>query len=295
MALVRCPTHGIPYNDENPRGCPACVQDTTGRKSQAAMMRELAEASLPVDDNLEAALRGPTLRERLGDLLDDLPDGSKWLSRGGPFVIVGLIITLIVLSGPTFVEQPDPPVFGGTPRPLEVFISNPITQVFAALGEQAPQPHPTTAGVLLYRYGNNLIITVINGFVYSIDLGLANRSWNGLRVGMTLTEAEGQMAKLGVPRPGGEAPAPPQIRDGRQVYASPESRPIRTLTSEVRARGSSCYDVQVELRPKQTGLLIDGDERFSVVGDENARLDYVVTKILAIDRSRRGPDGDAVC
>ena len=44
MPVVRCPVHDVPYNDENPRGCPACWQDKVG-KDPAGLMKELARAS----------------------------------------------------------------------------------------------------------------------------------------------------------------------------------------------------------------------------------------------------------
>src|SRR5262249_58433835 len=43
MALVRCPIHKIPYNDENPRGCPACALEKEGG-GEAQVMQELARA-----------------------------------------------------------------------------------------------------------------------------------------------------------------------------------------------------------------------------------------------------------
>src|SRR3990172_5198930 len=44
MALIRCPKHGVPFNDDNPRGCPACALEKEGGE-QAQVMRELARAS----------------------------------------------------------------------------------------------------------------------------------------------------------------------------------------------------------------------------------------------------------
>ncbi len=44
MALVRCPKHHIPYNPDNPRGCPACAREKEGSDS-ASVMQELARAS----------------------------------------------------------------------------------------------------------------------------------------------------------------------------------------------------------------------------------------------------------
>ena len=48
MALVRCEKHSIPYNDSNPRGCPACAREEKG-DDQATMMAELARASRRVE------------------------------------------------------------------------------------------------------------------------------------------------------------------------------------------------------------------------------------------------------
>jgi len=44
MALVRCSKHHIPYNPDNPRGCPACAREKEGSDS-ASVMQELARAS----------------------------------------------------------------------------------------------------------------------------------------------------------------------------------------------------------------------------------------------------------
>ncbi|HEY2824879.1 MAG TPA: hypothetical protein VGI83_04970, partial [Gemmatimonadales bacterium] len=43
MPLVRCPIHNIPYNSDNPRGCPACAREKEG--ASASVMQELARVS----------------------------------------------------------------------------------------------------------------------------------------------------------------------------------------------------------------------------------------------------------
>src|SRR5690349_8080470 len=43
MPLVRCPIHNIPYNSDNPRGCPACAREREGATSTVA--QELARVS----------------------------------------------------------------------------------------------------------------------------------------------------------------------------------------------------------------------------------------------------------
>ena len=67
MALVRCPKHQIPYNDENPRGCPACAAETE-EGGQASIMKELArrsrtrpapEARAPEPDSTRPPTRAP--------------------------------------------------------------------------------------------------------------------------------------------------------------------------------------------------------------------------------------------
>jgi hypothetical protein len=45
MALVRCQIHDIPYNDENPRGCPACAREKQGEDLDAQAIQELARVS----------------------------------------------------------------------------------------------------------------------------------------------------------------------------------------------------------------------------------------------------------
>jgi len=295
MTLVRCRTHGIPFNDQNPRGCPACAQERQGRSSQVAMMRELAEASAPMDEEaLAEALEEPSFLERVLESLGSMRGTAINLTKFGPPIIAVLLVTLFWISRPTFVDQPNPVEFSGSPQPLTIMPGQPVNIVQAVLGVQQPTVHPRGGAAQRYSYGTNLIIDEINGFVYSLEIGVPNRTWRGLQVGIPEQQARGALALLGPPRQSAETPATPEFRGRYQIYPSADKRPTRRYRSEVRPP-NGCYDATVELRPKQFGLLIDGDERYSVVGETDDVPQYVVTRIIVTDRSRRGPDGVKAC
>src|SRR5262245_31854169 len=87
MALVRCPIHKIPYNDENPRGCPACALEKEGG-GEAQVMQELARAvqgprrttgtQAPPTEPVEPPRRSTGTRPA--------PDGSRRSSTSQPVV-----------------------------------------------------------------------------------------------------------------------------------------------------------------------------------------------------------------
>src|SRR5882672_6653427 len=58
MPLVRCPIHNIPYNSDNPRGCPACAREKEG--ANVGVMEELARASRATRGVPEPLLPPPT-------------------------------------------------------------------------------------------------------------------------------------------------------------------------------------------------------------------------------------------
>jgi hypothetical protein len=325
MALVRCPNHGLVYNDANPRGCPACAQEKQGRRGQASVMQELAKASRrkeraevePPPPPPAAPEGRPQRRSNTGirgggagaawGVLRTPPGGGDavgatrpWdvrriLFRFGPVVIVGLIVALVLVSRASFVAQPDPPDVIGEPRPIPIDPRQPITTVFAILGTQNPSVHPQDQSVERYSYGTELVVDAINGFVYSLDLGVANRTWRGLQVGMSEQEAEGYLALLAHPTPGAEtAAAQPQVVSGYQVYPGPHDRPVRTRVAAVRPP-NGCYDVIVDIQPRQLGLLITGEQRYSAVAREGETVHWVVTRIRVVDRSRAGPIDSRAC
>ncbi len=323
MALVRCPTHGLVYNEENPRGCPACALEKQGRRSQASIMQELAKASKKKEraevDPAPPTPAAPEVRPQrrsAGFRAGPASGGAAWgvpgpatdmgevrstwdarriLTRFGPVAIILLVVTLLLLSRPSFVDQLDPPDFTGETRPLPIEARQPITMVFAILGTQSPAIHPRDPSVEQYSYGSDLVVDAINGFVYSLEIGVANRTWRGLQVGMSEREAEGHLALLAHPSPGAEDPnAQPETVSGYQVYPGPNERPVRTRVAAVRPP-NGCYDVIVDVQPRQVGLLKKGEQRYSVVAREEESAQWVVTRIRVVDRSRQGPIDGRAC
>ena len=68
MPLVRCPTHKIPYNDENPRGCPACAREKEGAAQvSVAQPCLVAENVWPVCDSGWSAVQRPRWDGLTGD------------------------------------------------------------------------------------------------------------------------------------------------------------------------------------------------------------------------------------
>ena len=72
------------------------------------------------------------------------------------------------------------------------------------------------------------------------------------------------------------------------MYPSLDERPVRTLRAEVRPP-NGCLDVLVDLQPRAIGVLLDGDDRYAVVGRGEPTLDWVVTRIRVVSRAIRGP------
>jgi len=317
MALVRCPKHGIPYNDDNPRGCPACALEQVGGE-QARVMRELARAS-------QAARRpslgpepapppdpGPPRRsERLMGPVTTPPRAPLpepgWLDRlraavrRRPIPTVGLPLSVILLglllfrSGPTLVDEPSPVPVSGPALPLPIEPGAPITSVFAVLGVQPPQPSPDDASLARYAYGADLTVDALNGNVYQITLLVPNRTWHGLQVGVPQQEAEGALALLGPPQRTGTPTAPrADTLRGVVAYPSLDQRPNRSLEAQVRPP-NGCYDAIVDIQPRAAGVLIDGARRWAVIGPPGAPFNWVATRIRIIDRAQAGPLGPAAC
>ena len=309
MALVRCPKHGIPYNDDNPRGCPACALEKEGGE-QAQVMRELARASqvgkrpsgatapppvevrysIPVTTPPRAPTAEPGTMERLQDL-----------ARRRPIAVIGIPLSVILLgllffrSGPKFIEQPNPVPYSGEVLPLPIEPGASLSTVFSILGVQPPQPSPEGSSLERYSYGSDLNVDGLNGAVYTISLLVPNRSWHGLHVGIPEQEVEGALALLGPPQPAA-LPVTPRADTlrGLLVYASLDGRPTRSLKAEVRPP-NGCYDVVVTIQPRAAGILLSGDRQYAVIGPPQVQLDWVATRIQVIDRSVSGPAGLAVC
>ena len=291
MALVRCPKHNIPYDNANPRGCPACARDRGG-DDQAAIMAELARASRRVEVMPDLSPPEPEV------VIEEPEPIARWRR---PFMLYGVPIVLLLLfllvrfTGPRFIDRPHPAPFAGQVLPLPLFPGQPVTVLFAHLGAQPPRSHPTAANIERYQYGTDLIIDAINGVVYSIQLRVPNRNWQGLRVGMSETETRGALALLGTVRDEGAATLTPDQIAGYQVFPSLAARPSRVFSARVRPP-NGCYDVRVTLQPRVIGVVVDGGQRYVAVGRRNDVPLWVGTEVQVVSRSVAGPDaGGPVC
>ncbi len=326
MALVRCPKHDIPYNPDNPRGCPVCAREEDG-SDYASVMKELARASRSMskpeleefpappaeEEEKEGETEAPREREQtlsemfagkkpaqarqpaveraaapLADRISDRPPASKVLIYGIPAVLL-LGGFLLLTSGPKFVAEPHPADFAGTPRPLPVEPGSAIQAVFSALGTQPPRPNPDSPQLERYSYGTELTIDAYNGFVYALSYGLPNRAWRGIRVGASQQRTRGSLALLGTISESGnrERPAATQ-REGYTTYLSVSDRPTVTLSTQVRPP-NGCFDVSVDMQPKVIGLLIDGDTRYAAVARAGAAPQWVSSRVQVVNRAMSGP------
>jgi hypothetical protein len=297
MALVKCPKHKIPYNDANPRGCPACALEKEG----GGMMQELARASQMVKRPSSASLPpvdvdGPVSRQpriplpsvrRFAQLFLLLRNRRN--ATVAAAIIVSLLLILVISKRTRFTDAPNPVVYNGVVRPFPVSPNDPITMVFSALGPQKPTPNPDAQSLERYSYGTDLFVDAINGRVYAVTIAVPNRSWQGLRVGMSATNAEGALAMMGAPR---EAESRLNGRAdtlaGYVVYRSLESRPRRTLVAEVRPP-NNCFDVMVELQPRSIGYLTRGGQKWVALNRPGGPLEWVITRIQVVSRSATGP------
>ncbi len=320
MALVRCPTHKIPYNDENPRGCPACHRET-GRSGRPSVMQGLAQAQLTAKTKDHEAQppasrptqrqvsrppqrqasrnpfaqplpvtsppRSPDIVERPVDKVWRLASQRRLLAVGGTSIVV-MIAVLILTSGPRFVAGQFPARLNAPPRPLPINPNTPITFAFGALGSRAPTSNPDSPRLMRYTYGSNLAVDAANSIVYSLTIRIPNRSWGGLSVGMLERNAIGALARLGVPQHDESSPPQPETIGNYRVYRSLDGRPRRVIRAEIRPP-NGCYDVQIDVQPRAIGLLLDGDRRWAVVARGSASLDWVLTQIRVVSRSIRGP------
>lgn len=314
MALVRCEIHKIPFNDQNPRGCPVCAQEKRVG-GDSSIMQELARASQATRQpggvvappeprapsrhatqpawGVTSPPRRPTLEEGfLGRFFRVLREHRN-LSIGG-LLVAGLAVGLFATSGPRYVEQAHPAPFAGTPRALPIAPNTSVRTIFAMLGNQTPRTNPDGPQLARYSYGADLNVDALNGIVYAITFSVTNRSWQGVRVGVPQREAEGALATLGRPQEVSQpSDAPEEIIENYVVYRSLNARPRRTLRAEVRPP-NGCYDVLVDLKPRANGLLIDGDRRYAVVGERGEPLQWVATQVRIVSRSLSGPYADGI-
>jgi hypothetical protein len=321
MALVRCPTHKIPYNEENPRGCPACAREKGG--DQKTLAQELAKAqqatrkpasgkkaSVPASQSARPPSRTSvtarphplavtTTHPKPPTTVEPGPIAKAWQQvRQIPFTlmagvaIVILVAILVLTSGPRFTAAADPNLVADADlRPLPVDPNQTITVAFAALGTRAPQANPDDASLFRYSYGSDLIIDALNTTIYAITIRVPNRTWHGLRVGLDERRARGELALLGSPEEAGnDGGAPAETHGGYVTYPASDSRPRRTLVVQVRPP-NGCYDVTVDLRPQIIGVVDDGNERFYAVAQEGGSPNWVTTQIRIVSRSMRGPYG----
>lgn len=297
MTVVRCSIHKIPYNDENPRGCPACHRERQG-VDHDQVMQELARATQTgrPGGRGEALLTGRGPSRPSGRALREAPRQGwrRWaflLAASGAIAAAG---AAVLLSGPRYVAAPQPPVPTDDARTLPVAPGAPIAVVFAVLGTQAPQPHSSAPQLARYTYGADLAIDAYNDTVYAVTFSVSNRTWRGLRIGIVERHVAGALALIGTPTEVGTGTfRAPLVDHGYAVYRSLEARPQRVLRAEVRPP-NGCLDALVTLQPRAIGILVDGERRYAVVGREGAELEWVATQVQIVGRDRPGPYAEGV-
>ncbi len=315
MALVRCPIHKIPFNDENPRGCPACAREKEG-KGRPSLMQELAKAHKtekpappspaekpqPTTPRPTQPPHHPAYRHPAVSVSQPVPGVTEVkqpsiVTRIGKRAfrryLVGLVAIMVVAwiwsSRPQFTESLHPASPSSSPRPLPLSPNVTITSAFSILGNRTPKANPDSDRLSRYTYGTDLTIDALNGVVYAITVKLPNRSWEGLQTGVPEQTAMGALALLGRPSEPTVTGTLEPSQDGKYYYfPSLNERPARTVQVEVRPP-NGCYDAQLEIRPQAIGTLRSGESRFAVVGIDNATLNWVVTQVRIVSRSMRGP------
>ncbi len=304
MAIVRCQKHNIPYNDANPRGCPACYQDEQGG-GDAAVMRELARASRAISQpdpvtaepslpNWAPVTQPPRLPTPEPGAVEKL---REWIKQHRGTAISGtafLIVAIMAYSllRPSFIEGIDPPVPAEAALPLPVQPNVPVEGMFAMLGVQPPGVSPLGPRWARYRYGS-ATIDAMNAVVWGITLDEPDRAWSGLRVGVHETPIRGALTLLGpVREPTTEEPPSPFPMGRWMVYRSAHERPARTLRAEVRPP-NGCYDVEVTLSPRIFGTVRKSEFQYAAVARRGGNPEWVATRIRVVSRAMAGPDGPA--
>jgi hypothetical protein len=308
MALVRCPKHDIPYNNRNPRGCPACYLERQGN-AQASLMRDLARASqglpridiLPPDDDDD---RVTTITEPWAAPVTQqpripTPEPTTWerlarVARANAVILLAVavgVLGLVILWGtsrPTFAAGPIPPLLAGDPLPFPVQPNVPVTGAFALLGAVPPQVNPDSPALARYDFGRGALVDVSNGIVYAVTLTTPERAWNGARVGIDETRARGQLALLGDVKQR-RVPALGARTVGSYIaYGSLEQLPHRFLTTSVRPP-NGCFDVELELAPQVIGIVTRGDQPFFAIARRGSVPRDVVHRVRVVSRAMPGP------
>jgi hypothetical protein len=318
MAVVRCPKHDVPYNDQNPRGCPACWQEKIG-EDPSALMRELARASrdiprveilpppsedeLPALDRLSSSAWPPPVTQ---PPRAPTPEPTR-LEKFGKFVrkhlpaIIGTVVIVVastllwLASRPTFERALIPAPAAGDALPFPVNPNTPIIGAFAMFGPQTALVHPTHPALARYDFGLGATVDVLNGVVYAITLSTPARSWQGNRVGVDERRARGGLALLGPVTDSEPAAAAPFPFGGYLTYGSLAALPRHVLTAEVRPP-NGCYDVQVTLSPQVIGTASRGEASFVAVARRGGTPAWVVHQVRVVSRALPGPyAGPPVC
>jgi hypothetical protein len=311
MAVVRCPIHHVPYNDENPRGCPACWQDKVG-KDPANLMKELARASqaiprveilpLPSEDELPPLERlktgaWPAPVTQPPRVPTPEPTGLERflaLLRVHALAVTSVVLVAVVaglmwyVSRPTFAPALVPPALTGEPRPFPVTPNTPIIGAFALLGTRSPTVHPDSPSLARYEFGQGAVVDAFNGVVYAVTLTSPQRAWQGNRVGVDQTRAQGGLALLGPMSEEEPAAAAPFPFGGYLAYRGMTDLPRRRLTAEVRPP-NGCYDVQVIIAPQIIGTATRGEETFLAVSRRGGAVSWVVHEVRVVSRAIPGP------
>ena len=311
MAVARCAKHNVPYNDENPRGCPACWQEKIGN-DPAELMRELARASkgiprveilpLPDEDDLPPIPRlatgawpgpvtqppriptpEPTQLERVGRFLR-----ANLTTVVGSGLVLVVVVLVWVITRPTFVPALMPPAATGDPLPFPVLPNTPIIGTFAMLGPRTPEVNPDSPSLARYDFGQGTFVDAFNSVVYAVTLELPDRSWEGNRVGTEETRARGTLALLGAAADEEPAASAAFPLGGYLAYRSLADLPRRRLSAAVRPP-NGCYDVQVELAPRVIGTATRGDETFVAIGRRGGTATWVVHRVRVVSRALPGP------
>jgi hypothetical protein len=311
VAIERCPTHDIPYNPDNPRGCPACAREREGDADQADLMRQLARSTrattrpdLPPEEvpspsagrptaggwPITTPPRKPETEPTTIDRLLLLAQRRKLLTAGTAATVF-LVVMLLVATGPEFLPQPTPPPLEDPSalRPLALGVNVPVTNAFSVLGAQPPRAVADQPGVQRHAYGARLTVDAINGVVYALRIHVASVQWRGLHVSMPEDNARGALSLLGgieqLELPSG---GPPNDIDGYAAYRSVDDVPRRVIGVAVRPP-NGCFDVQVTIQPQLEGILADGPRRYAVIGRAGTEPVWVVTAIAVVSRAMRGP------
>ena len=304
MAVVRCPKHELPYNEDNPRGCPACAAEEAGESLGSAWSptgsgvepggsSDLG-AGGPGSDGLVRSIEGQ-LNVATDRLTDPFRRAAGWIkdkakARPGWAAMVALVgIILMVgmirrIGGPEFVAQLTPRGASGEVLPLAVEPGQPLDVMFSILGTRAPRPHPTESRMERYVYTLDLIADALNGQVHALTIRTPDRSWRGLRVGMPSVDGEGALSMLGRFTSRDDGRGDPQPKDGYLIFPSRVTVPVTTVTAEMRPP-NGCLDVTVEFQPAISGELLDGGLRSPVVGREGDDVAWVVTEIYVVSRT----------